>query len=128
MESQSDTQHQEDCPSSGSRRRKTITAGGKTRNVSEHLGSNPHPGVTLPMTAYALDKWVGKGVWVDKDGRESTIYLGPVEGSDHLLRIAVSMDDKTVITSFIDSGATAAWRRGDMDYFNSKYRDFEVRT
>ena len=82
------------------------------------------------MTAYALDKWVGKGVWVGKDGRESTIYLGPVEGSDHLLRIAVSMDDKTFITSFTDSWATAAWKRGDMDHFNfnRKYRDFEVRT
>ncbi len=107
----------------GSRRSKSITAGGITRNVSAHLAAGSHPDVTLEMTAQALEGWVAKGVRMDVMGRESTAYLGWAEDSNKLLRVAVSMDDRTVTTSFKDS---KAWENGNWDFFHRHYRNFEA--
>lgn len=105
----------------------TITAGGITRAVSGHMRGMPHPGITAERVRHALENWILRGVRIDVLGDESMCYIGPAPGLREMLRVAVSMDDERIITAFSDQGATRALRRGDDDYFDLEYEDWEKR-
>ena len=87
----------------------------------------PHPGITTERVAYALEYWILRGVRIDEHDEESICYIGPAPGLRGMIRVAVSMDDERIITAFADQSATRALRRGDDDYFDMEYEDWEKR-
>ena len=84
-----------------------ITAGGRTRTVSQHMRNEPHLGVTTRQVEYVLENWVVRGTNTDPHGRQSWIYLAVVPRLGKMVRVAVSIDDETVITAFPDGSATS---------------------
>ncbi len=110
-----------------SRLPETITAGGRTRTVSRHLQDETHSGITAGRIEHVLNNWLLRGVRAEDDGRQSIVYLAFVPGTDKMVRVAVSMDDRVIVTAFLDSKATLRWNRGNRDYFVQRYRDLEER-
>ena len=105
----------------------TITAGGRTRTVSGHMRRRPHPRITAERVRHALANWILRGVRIDEYGEESMCYIGPAPGIRGVIRVVVSLDDEIIITAFADQSATRALRRGDDDYFDMDYEDWEKR-
>jgi hypothetical protein len=56
-------------------------------------------------------------------------YLGWVEhgGVERLMRVAVSMDDRRIVTAFLDTAATEKLNSADFDYFQRNYGRLEIR-
>ncbi len=104
-----------------------ITAGDRTRVVSQHLRDDTHRDITPERIEYVLENWVISGVRMSPDGRSSRIYLALVHGLRRMVRVAVSMDDERIVTAFIDSAATKHWSRRNLDYFDTHYQNLEVR-
>ena len=121
-----------DCPSCGSRPANKLpvnlamTAGGRTRALTQHVLDGTHPGVTLDMVAQALDGWLVRGINTDREGGKSRVYFGFPHRSPFLLRVVVSMDDQRIVAAFRDRNATKRWAVGDLAYFD-KYVDVEER-
>ena len=116
------------CPNSGlGGLPDIIIAVGRTRTVSRHLREETHSGVTEERIEYVLNNWVLRGIRTEDDGRQSTVYLAFVSDLDKMMRVAISMDDRIIVTAFPDSMATLRWNRGDHEYFVRRYRDLEVR-
>ena len=113
------------CPSRGSHR--TLTAGGKTRTVTDHVINNRHLRVTRRMIAHVLDNWVIRGIHTTPDGEPSWNYYALVPGRTSMLRVAVSLDDERIVAAFPDEGATKAWKRGDLEYFRRRLAEVEER-
>lgn len=44
-----------------------------------------------------------------------------------MLRVVVSMDDKSVISAFLDRNATINYNKGNRAYFTGRYADMEDR-
>lgn len=44
-----------------------------------------------------------------------------------MVRVAVSIDDERIATSFPDTQATTHWNRRNISYFHRKYRNVEER-
>ena len=106
---------------------KMITAGGKTRSVSLHARNETHLCITAEIIEHVLDNWVIRGIMTDVIGRQSRCHLAFVLQLGKMVRVAVSMDDTTIITAFRDTTATQKWRNLDIGYFDRKYRSLEVR-
>ena len=105
----------------------TITTGERTRILSQHLRDETHRDITPERVGYVLENWVVRGIRTSPDGRSSWIYLAFVYGLGRMVRVAVSMDDERIVTAFIDGAATKHWSRRNLDYFNTHYRNLEVR-
>ena len=120
-----------DCPSCGwgfgKRLPLWITGGGKTRRVSQHMRGRPHGQVTAARVAHALDHWLIRGRVTDERGTVSTVYWSRVPGRQELMRVAVSQDDSTIVTAFLDTSATRYLLRGDRRYFTDRLADMEER-
>ena len=130
------------CPSCSSRKglSERITAGGVTRLVSKHLHDSGTPGheryrkeVTEARIKRVLEHWTVKGICRGKTGGYSHTYWGFVKGQsgkDYLMRVAVSLDDQTLVTSYYDNGGARALRRlatGNKDWFEERCLEWEVR-
>ena len=111
----------------GERLQKTITAGSKTGTVSQHMQDAPHLGITAERVERVLDHWGVRGIRTERDGSQSRCYMGFVSGMDEFVRVAVSMDDETVITAFRDRTATRHWNKGNRGYFIRNYQNLEER-
>ena len=105
----------------------TITAGGATRTLSQHMRDNPHPGITARRVELVLNDWIIRGVRAERDGSRSTVYFGFVPGMDEMVRVAVSEDDARIIMAFRDRTATRHWNRRNRQYFTLAYTEPEVR-
>ena len=105
----------------------TITAGGITRTVSGHAIHDTHEGITAEIIEFVLENWVIRGVKTDADGRQSLCYWAFVPQLEKMVRVAVSMDDTTIITAFRDTAATRHWNEGNLSYFVRHYQDLEER-
>ena len=105
----------------------TITAGGKTRAVSQHMRNYPHPGITAERVGRVLDHWMIRGIRTEHDGSQSRCYMAFVAGLDEMVRVAISMDDEIIITGFRDRTATRHWNKGNRGYFIRNYQDLEER-
>ena len=105
----------------------TITAGGKVRAVSQHMQNQPHPGTTAEGVERVLEHWVVRGIRTERDGSQSWCYMAFVPGMDEMVRVAVSMDDETIITAFRDRTATRHWNKGNRSYFVRNYQNLEER-
>ena len=113
--------------SGSSRLPAAITAGGKTRAVSRHARDDTHIGITAEVIEFVLENWAIRGIKTDADGRQSLCYWAYAAELEKMVRVAVSMDDTTIITAFRDTPATRKWRNLDLAYFDRKYRRLEVR-
>ena len=96
---QADSEHQEGLSAS-------ITAGGKTRIVTQYLQDNARPGITADRIVRILERWVIRGVRTEEGGRQSMCYMAFVSGVTEMVRVAVSMDDERIINAFLDRTAT----------------------
>ena len=105
----------------------SITAGGKTRTVTQYLRDNARPGITAHRVGHVLDHWLARGVRTEDGGRQSICYMAFVPGMREMVRVAVSMDDERIINAFPDRTATRHWNKGNSGYFAHVYGDFEVR-
>ena len=109
----------------------TLTVGGIQREITLHLrqrSETAHNEITLERLADILDNWIVRGIRQDRDGRPSIAYLGWIEhrGNRRLMRVVVSIDDRRIISAFLDSKATEKLNSGDMDYFQRNYERLEV--
>lgn len=105
----------------------TITAGERTRAVSRHMKGRRDRDITAEQVKHVLENWVIRGIRTDRYGRQSRAYFASVPGLREMVRVAVSMDDRRVITAFPDRTATTHWNRGELDYFIRNYRNLEQR-
>ena len=105
----------------------TITAEGRTWAVSRHARDDTHIGITEEVIEFVLENWVIRGIKTDADGRQSLCYWAFVFGLEKMVRVAVSMDDSLIVTSFPDQSATRNWNRGDRIYFVRNFRNLEER-
>ena len=103
--------------------KRSMTAGGRIRAVTQHAFDGTHKGVTPKMVAQVLDRWVLRAVNTNSEGVKSRVYFGFAQ-DDFMLRVVVSMDDHWVVVAFPDRNATRHWAKGDLAYFN-KYTDVE---
>ncbi len=114
------------CPSCGSRRLpKTITAGGRTFTVTDHVRNDTHPGITAAKIRSVLDNWSIRGDCIDSRGSRTQTHWGFVRGSDRMIRVAVSSDGDRVVAAYPDRTATTHWNRGSRSYFEQRCRDLE---
>lgn len=109
----------------------TLTAGGIRREITTHLqlqAATRHE-ITEQHQFGVLDNWVVRGSRHDESGRPSMAYLGWVEhgGVERLMRVAVSMDDRRIVTAFLDTAATEKLNSADFDYFQRNYGRLEIR-
>lgn len=107
----------------------TLTADGKTRNVTYHLQQQAirRRELTEEQIVAVLENWIIRGVRTDFNGRQSMAYLGWVEyeGRNRLMRVAVSLDDQRIITAVLDGTATDKMEEGNWDYFRRHYAELE---
>ncbi len=109
------------------RRRSTITAGGKTRKLSQHLINDPHPEVTNRDISHVLSRWKLRGVLTDSQGRQSWNYYAMNRRLGRIVRVSVSMSDDIIITAHPDRNATLHWRNGNRDWFNDRLSQMQER-
>lgn len=102
-------------------------AGGIDRTTTDHLRRNPHAGVTTGRIKRVLENWVIRGNCADSSGGRSIVHWGFVPGLRRMMRVAVSRDDKRIITAYQDRTATSNWNRGTREYFEQRCRDLEER-
>ena len=130
------------CPSCSSRKGlpEKITVVGVTRLVAKHFHDRATPGhklyrkeVTEARIKRVLEHWTAKGICKDSSGRYSNTYWGFVKGQsgkDHLMRVAVSLDDQTLVTGYYDDGALGrceGWPTETKDWFEKRCLEWEVR-
>ena len=122
-----------ECPSCNrynANRRKTITAGGKRRRISQHmlddLRNDRHSEITRERVAYVLDNWTVRGIYTNPQG-DSRVHYAFVPDLGNVVRVAVSTDGKEFFTAFIDTKATKKWQKGDLAFFANKLANMEVR-
>ena len=88
-----------------------------------------HAGITIERIEHVLENWMICGTHTDEEEEQSIVYLAfvPARGLRNMVRVAVSMDDKVVITAFADRKAATNWNHGRFGYFSERYRDLEMR-
>ena len=109
------------------RSREFTTAGGKKRRISKHIMDNPHPEVDRRDIAYVLSRWKLMGLREDPNGRLSWNYYALVPRRNHVVRVAVSLDDSTVVTAFMDQTADRHWKSGNRPYFADRLQLMQER-
>lgn len=60
------------------------------------------------------------GLRADPNRRLSWNYYAFVPRLDHVVRVAVSLDDSTVVTAFLDQTADGHWKSGNRAYFANR--------
>ena len=81
---------------------------------------------TPERVEYVLGNWVVRGVCTDSKGAQSVVHWSYVYGFNRMVRVAVSMDDNTIITAYPDRTAGRHWDRGNLDYFARRCQNVEV--
>ena len=111
--------------------RKTIDAPdapGKRVLISLHWKRDrPHPEISHKDIAYVLANWRIRGIATDGKLRQSIRHYAFVPEHGKVVRVAVSMDGKRLITAFVDSAATEHWHQGTQAYFSREVANMEVR-
>ena len=116
------------CPSCGSRRLpRTITSGGRTRELTHHARNEVHPGVTAKRVERVLENWTIRGICKDSRGRPAVVHWGFVPGLRQMIRVAISMDDERIITAYQDRNATTSWKNEKRAYFVKRCQSLEER-
>ena len=109
------------------RRRQFTKAGGKKRWISSHIIENPHPEVDRRDMTYVLSRWKLVGLRTSPNGRLSWNYYALVPRRNHVVRVAVSLDDSTVVTVFLDQTADKHWKNGNRAYFANRLQFMQER-
>lgn len=109
------------------RPRQTITAGGRTRELTLHAMVRMRVReIPEAQVAYVLDNWQLRGTDTTPGRKPSFVYFAYIPDADKVLKVAVSIDDERITTTHFDTRATKDFRRGTRDYF-LKYEDLEER-
>lgn len=86
--------------------------------------------VTSERIEQVLDNWLFRCTTTSQ-GQEGRTYWGVVNyrGEDRLMRVVVSMDDRTIVNGYLDDKATRDWRRNTRRLFDRRCKDgaFEER-
>ena len=77
--------------------------------------------------AYVLSRWKLMGLRTGPDGRISWNYYALVPKRNHVVRVAVSLDDSTVVTVFLDQTADKHWKSGNRVYFANRLQFMQER-
>ena len=108
----------------------TLTADGKTRNVTHHLQQQAlvRRELTGERIITVLENWGIRGVGVDRFERPGMNYLGWVdyEGEARLMRVVVSMDDRRIVTAYLDRPATKGFANEGWNRVADRLKDVEV--
>ena len=108
--------------------RDTIRAPEKLWSKSLHVVNAPHPHITDARIAYVLENWVFAGTNDDADGNPARVYIGLAPEYNRMIKVVTSMDGKnTIASAHPHRKITRAWVRGDLAYFEDRFRDIEVR-
>ena len=91
------------------------------------MHTSPHEDVTESQVAYVLENWQLRGVKTDDWGRQSIVYLAVVPWRRKMVRVAVSMDDTSIVTAFPDRKATVNWNKREYGYFARRLASLEIR-
>ena len=105
----------------------TITAGGRTRTLTQHARQASHAGITAKRIERVLNDWLIRGQCVDSEGSRTITYWGFVPGLKSMIRVAVSLDDQRIVTAFPDRTAARHWNRGSREYFEGRCNNLEER-
>ena len=95
--------------------------------VTRHLQGGLHSGVTAKGIERVLDNWLIRGDCIDSRGSRTMTHWGVRPGFKTLLRVAVTLDDETIVTSYPDRAASDNWLRGNIGWFKERCKDLEVR-
>ena len=97
--------------------------------MTQHFPDKLVKGITRRKVAHVLNNWLVRGITPDPldPQTKSWRYYGFAPGLKYMLRVAVSLDDKRLVTVFPDRNATKAWRRGNLSYFARHHSDLEAR-
>lgn len=115
---------------------RTLTAGGVQRDITLHVQrrAEERSYITEENLVEVLHNWVARGIRYDdprynEPRRASMVYWGWIEyaGTERLMRVAVSMDDRRIASAFADDTATEKMNRGDVGYFQRNYEQWEMR-
>ncbi len=113
----------------------TITAGGKTRRVSQYFRDDvtirpDRQMVTAGRIEQVLENWLFRCV-TTSGGREGQTYWGQIRYNrkDRLMKVVVSLDDDTIVNAYLDDKATRDWQTHGRRYFDRRCKDgsFEER-
>ena len=116
----------------GNRRRKQLSSQRSSCPSCSSRKGLPEK-ITAARIKRVLEHWTVKGICMDNAGGYSHIYWGFVKGrsgKDHPMRVVVSPDDQTLLTSYYDGGAAGALRKlaaGNTDWFEQRCLEWEVR-
>lgn len=108
----------------------TLTAGGRTRNITRHLQQQAlrRRELTEERIITVLENWGIRRVGVDRFGRPGMNYLGWVdyESEVRLMRVVVSMDDRRIVTDYLDRPATKRFANEGWNRVADRLKDVEV--
>ena len=113
----------------------TLTVAGVEREITIHLQQRAEERsyITEENLVEVLHNWVARGIRYEEtrfnEPRLSMVYWGWIEyaGSERLMRVAVSIDDRRIASAFADDTATEKMNRGDIGYFQRNYQRWEMR-
>ena len=108
----------------------TLTAAGRTRSITHHLQQQSliRRELTEERIITVLENWGIRGIGVDRFGRPGMNYLGWVdyEGEARLMRVVVSMDDRRIVTAYLDRPATKRFANEGWNRVADRLKDVEV--
>ncbi len=108
--------------------RRTITAGGRTRQLTLHaIVRMRQYDISEANAAYVLNNWQLRGIDNTLGREASYVYFAYIPEHTKVLKVAVSLDDERIVTTHFDTRATRDLRRGTRNYFLRKYQDLEER-
>ena len=115
-------------PNGSFQARRTITAGGRTRQLTLHaIDRMREYDISEAHVEYVLNSWQLRGIDVTPDREPSYVYFAYIPELGRALKVAVSIDDERIATTHFDRSATSDLRRGTRGYFLRKYHALEER-
>ena len=108
--------------------RRTITAGGRTRELTLHaIIRMRQRNITEAQVAYVLDNWQLRGIDNSSEREPSIAHFALLPELDRMLKVAVSIDNAKIATTHFDRVATRNFKGGTRSYFFRKYQNLEER-
>jgi len=83
--------------------------------------------ITEAQIAYVLDNWQLRGIDNTSDIGPCYVYFAIVPERNRAIKVAVSIDDASIVTVHLDRAATRNLKSGTRGYFIRKYQDLEER-
>ncbi len=105
----------------------TITAGGVTRLLTNHARGKGLEGISVAAITSVLENWTARGICQDNNGSITHTYWGFVPERNSMLRVAISLDDRRIVTAHYDRGAVRRLAADGRPWFWQRCRELEFR-